>query len=307
MIFLLSQSKSINMKFSDRIGATKVRDTFQIDSMDNRLSNRLWNEVYVFIRDADEIYKNIKEEGYFFYRDLWTVFFAFEIDEFPYNHAEDYISPVYLSTIKKWYKESSWFDKYNIIEFIANRASELCVGFLYTEPLYPDFIIECNKVLKQENSAYIFINGTLSPITTEIEVQEIEEAMNSSWQNVNIHLEKSLKLFSNRTKPDYRNSIKESISAVEAICIIISKSIGSKGDTLGKTLAILEQQFGLHPSLKKGFSSIYGYTSNEGGIRHALEEDSTEVTQEDAKFMLISCSAFSNYLKTKLQKIESDK
>ena len=46
------------------------------------------------------------------------------------------------------------------------------------------------------------------------------------------HLEKALILISNRESPDYANSIKESISAVEAIC---SEILG-KSDTLGSAL-----------------------------------------------------------------------
>jgi len=41
--------------------------------------------------------------------------------------------------------------------------------------------------------------------------------------------------------------------------------------------------------------AIYGYTSDEGGIRHAMLEEKI-IDFEDAKFMLVSCSAFINYL-----------
>src|SRR5690606_13229916 len=105
---------------------------------------------------------------------------------------------------------------------------------------------------------------------------------------------------SNREHPDYRNSIKESISAVEAI----SKQIaGDSKTTLGKALSKIERkgQVDLNPSLKSGFSSIYGYTNDADGIRHALMGTSN-LEAEDAKFMLISCSAFINYLIVKADK-----
>jgi len=47
--------------------------------------------------------------------------------------------------------------------------------------------------------------------------------------------------------------------------------------------------------LKKGFSAIYGFTSDAQGIRHALSEESN-IDAADAKFFLVSCSAFVNYL-----------
>ena len=51
----------------------------------------------------------------------------------------------------------------------------------------------------------------------------------------------------------------------------------------------------LHPALEKSFSSMYGYTSDADGIRHALMDDDN-LTNADARFMLISCSAFINYV-----------
>jgi hypothetical protein len=47
--------------------------------------------------------------------------------------------------------------------------------------------------------------------------------------------------------------------------------------------------------LKSAFLSLYGYTSDANGIRHALLEEA-QLTFEDAQFMLVACSAFVNYL-----------
>ena len=58
----------------------------------------------------------------------------------------------------------------------------------------------------------------------------------------------------------------------------------------------MEKQHGLAGNLKKGFSAIYGYTSNEAGIRHKLTDEDVQVTQAEARFMLIACSPFVNYL-----------
>src|SRR5205814_4142658 len=100
---------------------------------------------------------------------------------------------------------------------------------------------------------------------------------------------------SDRKNPDYRNSIKEAISAVEATCGMIS---GKPKATLGDALKVLREKGSVHPALEKAFSAIYGYTSDANGIRHALTEESN-LTFSDAKFMVISCSAFVNYLRGK--------
>lgn len=70
--------------------------------------------------------------------------------------------------------------------------------------------------------------------------------------------------------------------------------------TLGEVLKMKEFSL-LHPALKKGLSNIYGYTSDENGIRHALIEDDQNVTFDEARLMLILCSAFVNYLITKAE------
>lgn len=116
--------------------------------------------------------------------------------------------------------------------------------------------------------------------------------INSKYETVTIHLRRSLELLSDRNNPDYRNSIKESISAIEAISCII---MNNPKATLGQALKEMEINFKLHPALKSTFSSLYGYTSDADGIRHSLLEEST-LKQEDARFMLVTCSAFVNYL-----------
>lgn len=157
-------------------------------------------------------------------------------------------------------------------------------------------------MLEREMSGYRFVNNLITPITDEIELKEIEDALNESkltkYSGVHTHLETALEKLSDRKNPDYRNSIKESISAVESISKIISENPKAE---LGQALKGLEEKIKLHNALKKGFISLYGYTSDEDGIRHAMLEN-PEIEFEDAKFMLVSCSAFVNYLIVKSEK-----
>lgn len=44
-----------------------------------------------------------------------------------------------------------------------------------------------------------------------------------------------------------------------------------------------------------GFNNLYGYTSDESGIRHG-GINFIDSPAEDARYMLVSCSAFINYL-----------
>jgi hypothetical protein len=65
----------------------------------------------------------------------------------------------------------------------------------------------------------------------------------------------------------------------------------------------LEKRINFHPALKEAFDKLYGWTSDAEGIRHGLglmEEPNLEF--EDAKFMLVACSAFINFLLEKAAK-----
>ena len=107
-----------------------------------------------------------------------------------------------------------------------------------------------------------------------------------------------LEFLSDKTEPDFRNSIKESISAVEAIC---KKIVNDQNTTLGIALKRI-QKYGaikMHEDMKEAFQKLYGYTNDSGGIRHSLVDDDRESDFDDAKMMLVSCSAFVNYLVSK--------
>lgn len=160
---------------------------------------------------------------------------------------------------------------------------------------------EFNRILESEVSAYRIVDKKIIPITNKSEIATVEEAMNTDFDAVRIHLEKALVLFADRRKPDYENSIKESISAVESMCCIITGTTG-KNATLGNTLKKLKENgVHIHQAMEKAFLSLYGYTSDEDGIRHG-GIDFTNAPSEDAKYMLISCSAFINYLIEKWSK-----
>jgi len=52
----------------------------------------------------------------------------------------------------------------------------------------------------------------------------------------------------------------------------------------------------LHPALREALEKLYGYAGDDDGIRHALS-DKSDLDSHDAKFMLVACSAFVNYLR----------
>jgi uncharacterized protein with PIN domain len=265
------------MKFSERIGA--VRRLLQKDSMDDALKNALWNITYRRFWES-YAYEHHQQASGVREGTLLLSIWADHFDQFS-DEARPMI-PDLIKQVKKRYIESNWLEVYDFVEFVVNYRRSADENKM--------FIADCNLVLEKHVSAYRFVGMTLAPITSEEEITAVEQAMShgDQFRSVVSHLETAIARLADRESPDYRNSIKESISAVEAVCEIIT---GEKKVTLGQAL----KKIGVHPALEKGFSAIYGYTSDAGGIRHALSDDSI-VDADDAKFFLVSCSAFVNYL-----------
>lgn len=201
----------------------------------------------------------------------------------------DYWDDTYKE-IRRYFFSCEWNEVYDFIEFIANNYP--------IDSVNSQFMQFCNNVLEQELSAYRFVGGRITEISTQEEISEIEQALEIPIKPVKEHLKQSLDLLTDRKNPDYRNSIKEAISAVESFCKIVTKNDKAK---LGDALKEIESKIKLHPALKSAFTKLYGYTSDADGIRHALI-DEPNVSFEDAKFMLVSCSAFINYLIAKSSK-----
>jgi hypothetical protein len=283
------------MRFSQRIGKSPVREVVQIDGIDERLKTRLWfiiNERFIFRLTNHARYGQTTDRSSVLYQ-LWIDFFVRRHDHMPqYESREPNLAGI-IEELKEWYFDiAQWYEIYDLIEFLVQLN-----GFNETR----EFIDLCNIVLKKELSAYRIIDRTIVKITSDEEIESIEEALSSSdsYKAVNTHLSSALELLANRESPNYRNSVKESISAVEALCKLIVND--PKVNTLGKALAVLEREYKLHGSLKEAYTKLYGYTSDAQGIRHALLDDQEIIDFEDAKFMLVSCCAFVNYLKAKLK------
>lgn len=288
------------MKFSQRIGKTPVSKNIQLESIDEELRNGLWNiyNIYILEKISDE-YDHYWEinPGKFFSNSMWHHYFKKTIDNIP-RHFYDV-----EYKIREYFFSCEWYELYDFIEFTIELIDE---NKYFKEVINKGKLFEnFNYILEREFAGYRFVNEKLSPITNPTEINEIQEALAitetdnfTSLNGCNTHLGSALKKLSDRQSPDYRNSIKESISAVESLAKAIS---GNTKDTLTASIDKIKEKLKIHPALERGFKQIYGYTSDTDGIRHALTEESS-CDFEDAKFMLVSCSAFVNYLIIKANK-----
>ena len=194
--------------FSERRELKTVRDTFQVDSVDIKLRTRLWNCLYQFYFKPLP-YKTtiflVPETLKVLTFTLWDEYFGLELDD-----LGSLSGPRILDKLKTYFlEEAEWYEVYDFLEFIMFHCS--------ASKTNKYFKICCNKVLEDELSAYRFVGNQITQITSESEISEVEEALKSPITAVKTHLERALELLSDKEAPDYRNSIKESICAVEAI------------------------------------------------------------------------------------------
>lgn len=264
------------MLFSERNNIVQIPSNLKPDEISDELRNSLWNSILEWKEN-----RNLYDICYV----IWKKFLKRTVDEMPTKFVISDVSyqPAW-DRIRSFFFSCKWNNNYDFIEFLFKLENT------------DRFIREIDKILVDERAAYRIINKQFVPVTNQEELQSIQTSINLTgpYENVAEHFRTALIHLSNRENPDFRNSIKESISAVEAIAKIIT---GKPKATLDDALKKLEKEKKLHGSLKKGYQALYGYVSDSDGIRHSLMEESN-LTLTDAKYFLISCSAFVNYLKT---------
>lgn len=283
--------------FSQRKGIRPLSKTLQVKSIDEELRNRLWNVLTICAwnhwipeqhsewgPDRGDAVRVEQITG-----QIWHNYFKKPLDAMPPFHSDRGSSG--YRVIREHFFNGEWWQVYDFIEFILKISPNA-----WKIALKKDW----NTVLESEKAAYRIVDDEVVEITDDNEIEAIETALEKSVKTVQSHLSRALDLVSDRKQPDYRNSIKESISSVEAVCKAVA---GKPKAELGDCIKTLKNHGSVHPAFEQALLKLYGYTSEEGGIRHALTEECVSPTYADAKFMLVACSAFVNFLWTKASEL----
>ena len=285
--------------FSERYGYVKPVEVLHKDDISPELAKSLCSCYDLLSRGFNEI--TISTEDYEgLEKHLWVDFLHERLNSF---YKGDYRVQV-VATKFLQDEDVPWFRKFDMIEKTLDYLKR--VYFDDQRNRHPQmqqvvsaFVRNMNHFLKDLNYGYRVVDNLVVPVSSDEEVDTIKKAISDSKDNVKVHLHSALELYSKRPDADYRNSIKESISAIEAFC---REQTGES--TLGPALINLEKKGIVIPKmLVVAFDKLYAYTCQpDNGIRHALmdEEGTYMPGQEEAMFMLVSCSAFLNYLYSKI-------
>jgi hypothetical protein len=271
-------------KFSERYGHSPRSRVIQTDSLDREVRVALWNYLNLVLWNKYGNHPNIANAINKLIFKLWVVHFNADYDNLP-PFSSSGGGPNAYRSFKSTFFECEWFKAYDFLEFVVQEMSS------GEEPFFTSEVIQgFNRILERYSCAFRIIDNQIVPITDPVEIKAIEAAVSDPSTEAREHLKTALLHLGNKESPDFRNSIKESISAVEAVCREIS---GKESATLSDALKAIDR---IHPALQRAFDSLYGYTSDGSGIRHALKDEST-ATHSEAVFMLVTCSAFIGYLR----------
>ena len=160
------------------------------------------------------------------------------------------------------------------------------------------FTLKVATIFRECRLAYVVDTegpATIIPAATREEGEAVIEALRAlrdvGLSGAEAHLRKASELINSG---DWPGSIRESIHAVESVARQLDHNAAKN---LGPALTSLERRGRLHPALKKAFGQLYGYTSDEEGVRHAhLTNSKSRIGKDEAVFMLGACASFASYL-----------
>ncbi|WP_128422897.1 AbiJ-NTD4 domain-containing protein [Frankia sp. EI5c] len=280
------------MRFSERQGFISARTEIQTFGIDESFRVAIWNVVF------QVYFENVRMDWTYSTREpfgrllagLWTQFHKGPLDELPEAWEM-------RNKVKEWILKAEWFHVYDLVESFAQLGGDVSPPRIFAAVF--------NATAQRNMGGYRLVDSRIVQATSAEVVEAIDrglaDARQAATANVQNHLSKALALLADRKSPDYPNSIKESISAVEALARLVT---GREKATLGDAVRrFRDSGLDIHPALEGALLKLYGYSSDADGIRHAAR-DIPSSSHEDALFFLGTCSSFVSYMIAKCAKAE---
>ena len=284
-----------NLTFSQRHGYARLPERMQLEEVSDDLRRELWNE-------TRKLLLSISRTNYYSGGRRFTLkgrYFAERILGKLLKKSEDEINTsqyrIILDDLKSVIIRGKFNRVLDLIEIIANDTLGK-VEFAHSISLLFDNYSAAYRLDTTRDPFQFFPRSSTEQ--GEAVKQATETIHGAGMDGASTHLRNATV---NINSVQYSNAVRDSIHAVESVACMIDPRANK---TLGAALDSLEREGLLdHPGLKQGFKKLYGYTSDEQGIRHALlDQDSPNVGLEEAVFMFGACASFAAYLVSLNQK-----
>ena len=259
------------MSFRQRMGLD-LRDVLQIDIMDQKTKNRLYNVLNSFMHSRYNTYLSTE-----------LTFHIANVLGLKTGGNQYYEQKLLPSIFDKY--DYSYI--YSILEYAYMEIEE-----------EEKFIEAINGVLEREKCNYrMNPEGEFIKVSDDNELELLEKASNSNINPVDEHMKKAITEYSQRTSDiNYDTVCHEAIKAVESL----AKSVlgdSYKDKTLSQCKGELRDQLNIPPFVMAPLDKIWEM-SNQEGIRHGKKEtaDAIVIGEPEAYYILMSCSSFINYV-----------
>ena len=278
------------LTFSQAYGYEELPQPLRLGELSSEARTKLWSLLYMVVsQDSGVIWRNRTPLGM-----RWEGILQF-------LHVDFHVRPVneFNSTLEAFvnvYQRKFMDDS-------LNEVFDLLLSIMRHPDCPPEFTQSAGRIFERCRLAYVLDANsppTIYPAATQDEGKNIlrttAELSNAGLAPAVRHLRQASDCIN---RGDYSGAVRESIHAVEST----ARHFDPNAKTLNPALKALEDVGNLHPALKGAFSKLYGYTSDEQGIRHALiDNPQSNVGQDEAVFMLGACASFSSYLARKHQR-----
>ena len=285
----------VHLTFSQRHEYEPLPEPMQLENISQDLRRAIWNAIR-------NLFLGVQKSAYgeYFFDSNEKRFIERFLGEF-FSKPESNISTDYEDVIKVC--------KRAILESKFNKILDFLEIMLNDEYIMMNFAERIKRLFKKHAAPY-WLDISQQPYQFFPQCNEsqgeaiqkaIETLLNNNMGGAVAHLRQAAEHINAQ---QYADSIADSIHAVEsAACTIDPKA----SKTLKPALNSLEKTGLLnHQALKEAFNKLYGYTSDEQGIRHALlDETKTNVGLDEAMFMYGACASFAAYLVNKGQQTTS--
>ena len=276
-----------NLTFSQANGYEEIPGPLNLEELSEEARTHIWNAFYLHLPDPETFRQTLST---IWYDILWRM--HVHHDNLPIDEWDGGLEHI-KRNLRHRIGTSPFNKVFDLLQFVMRQPK--CP---------PDFIKTMKGVFATFRLAYIIDGENLTdkehpPTILPAVTREEGESLLDSFRTLReaglgggtSHLQKASVCIN---QGDWAGSIRESIHAVESVARTIDPQASQ---TLGPALASIERHGALHPALKSAFSKLYGYTSDEQGIRHALlNGDEAAVGMDEAVFMLGACASFASYL-----------
>ena len=285
----VSRVDDTRLSFSQAQGYEEIPAPLKLEELPREARTQIWNLFFVQIRRSTTTGGLDVLDGGPWVKGPWG-----EILSDKHRHFDD-------GALDEWNPEFSRIRR-SLREYIEKQPFSKVfdlIRFVLRHPRCPpEFIRQMKRVFAACRLAYTIDTQrppTILPAATPDEgnavVQSLHALGAAGLNGSASHLRNASACIN---RGDWAGSVRESIHAVESVARRLDPEAAK---TLGPALKSLQRHGRLHPALTDAFSKLYGYTSDQQGIRHALlDQTDAQVGQDEAVFMLGACASFASYL-----------